>query len=681
MDPINERKMFQQLVRAASQPSTLQCFLFTPKLLPDLKYSDACSILNIMNGPWIEEPSKVWSSGDSWGTFLEAIFHQNDVTEKCAVQAIMGMLGSSIKAWHCAAAELLGRLIINPDNEPFLLPFAPQSGSLLFVTIEKLAILFISRFDAQAAAIGALYNLSEVNMDCRLKLASERWAVDRLLKIVRTPHPVPEVCRKATMILESLVSESQNRVALLAHESTFAEILLSDGKFSDIFARILYELTSRPNNKVAITCGVWGISSTIPFSVHHTLSSKPCVQIPSYSTLHAPCIIKHNNTHLTVSENSLTIAVVAEAVDLANAAAQAAKDAVSSAMALSEIKSMQTKVEREYLQEHGLVARRRQRRKRMRGGEFVDLDSCRDLMEGCVSWSERSGYLTHRQEGEFSGYLKEGTMLEAALTAFRTKRSSDEKVLLRARECRERITLSYKRLVVSIATPYQGKGLSLQDLIQEGCIGLLRGAQRFDAKRGNKLSTYVYWWIKQAIIRAIAKKSRLVRLPESMCAVARKVADATSLLQRQLGRWPTYHEIAHHKDLSASSVKIVTARSRHPIIMNQPVKNKEITLEDVIPGPDETRPEVIVAKQLMLQDMEKLLKTLNSREEYIIRMHYGLIGERVHSCDEIGKLLNLSRERIRRIHHSALTRLREERDSIESLRLKFDMKLCIVAFL
>ncbi|KAJ0975620.1 hypothetical protein J5N97_017585 [Dioscorea zingiberensis] len=409
-------------------------------------------------------------------------------------------------------------------------------------------------------------------------------------------------------------------------------------------------------------------SSTTPFSVHHTLSSKPCVQIPSYSTLLAPCIIKHNNTHLTVSENSLTIAVMAEAVALANAAAQAAKDAVSSAMALSEIKSMQTKVEREYLQEHGLVARRRQRRKRMRGGEFVDLDSCRDLMEGCVSRSERSGYLTRRQEGEFSAYLKEGTMLEASLTAFRTKGRSDEKVLLRARECRERITLSYKRLVISIATPYQGKGLSLQDLIQEGCIGLLQGAQRFDAKRGNKLSTYVYWWIKQAIIRAIAKKSRLVRLPGSMCAVARKVADATSLLQRQLGRWPTYHEIADYTDLSASSVKIVTARSRHPISMNRPVKNKEITLEDVIPGPDETRPEVIVAKQLMLQDMEKLLKTLNSREEYIIRMHYGLTGERVHSCDEIGRLLNLSRERIRQIHHSALTRLREERDLIESLR-------------
>ena len=91
-------------------------------------------------------------------------------------------------------------------------------------------------------------------------------------------------------------------------------------------------------------------------------------------------------------------------------------------------------------------------------------------------------------------------------------------------------------------------------------------------------------------------------------------------------------------------------------------------MQDVIPGPDETRPEIIVGKQLMVQDMEKLLKTLSAREEYIIRMHYGLTGERVHSCEEIGRLLNLSRERIRQIHRTTLTRLREEKDLIESLR-------------
>ncbi|KMT03836.1 hypothetical protein BVRB_8g188410 [Beta vulgaris subsp. vulgaris] len=165
----------------------------------------------------------------------------------------MGMLDSQVKAWHCAAAELLGRLIINPDNETFLLPFATQIYKRL------VDLLSLPAVDAQAAAVGALYNLVEVNMDCRLKLASERWAIDRLLKVVKAPHPVPEICRKAATILESLVSEPQNRIPLLAYENAFAEILFSESKHADIFARILYELTSRPNNKQGMARGVWGM--------------------------------------------------------------------------------------------------------------------------------------------------------------------------------------------------------------------------------------------------------------------------------------------------------------------------------------------------------------------------------------------------------------------------------------
>ncbi|KAK4478137.1 hypothetical protein RD792_017416 [Penstemon davidsonii] len=175
------------------------------------------------------------------------------MTEKRAVQAIMGMLGSAVKAWHCAAAELLGRLILNPDNEPFLLPFAPQIYKRL------VDLMSFPAGDAQAAAIGALYNLAEVNMDCRLKLASERWAVDRLLKVIKTPHPVPEVCRKAALILENLVLEPQNKPLLLAYENAFAEMLFSDTRYTDTFARILYELTSRPSNKVASARGIWGM--------------------------------------------------------------------------------------------------------------------------------------------------------------------------------------------------------------------------------------------------------------------------------------------------------------------------------------------------------------------------------------------------------------------------------------
>lgn len=175
------------------------------------------------------------------------------MTEKRAVQALMGVLGSAVKAWHCAAAELTGRLLINPDNEPFLLASATQINKRLVDIMSQPAI------DAQAAAIGALYNLSEINMDCRLKLASERWAIDRLLKVIKMPHPVPEVCRKAATILENLVSEPQNKPFLLMHENAFAEMLFGDPRYSDIFSRILYELTSRPSNKMASARGIWGM--------------------------------------------------------------------------------------------------------------------------------------------------------------------------------------------------------------------------------------------------------------------------------------------------------------------------------------------------------------------------------------------------------------------------------------
>ncbi|KAL8128887.1 hypothetical protein V2J09_018042 [Rumex salicifolius] len=174
------------------------------------------------------------------------------IKEKNAVQAIMGMLDSPVRAWHCAGAELLGRLIINPDNEPFLLPFTPQIYDRL------IDLLSSPTADAQAAAVGALYNLAEVNMDIRAKLASERWAIDRLLKVIKTPHPVPEACRKAATILESLVSEPQSRNLILAFENAFAEILFSDNKQSDFFARILCELTSRPSNRFGSARGIWG---------------------------------------------------------------------------------------------------------------------------------------------------------------------------------------------------------------------------------------------------------------------------------------------------------------------------------------------------------------------------------------------------------------------------------------
>ncbi|KAJ7528070.1 hypothetical protein O6H91_16G082300 [Diphasiastrum complanatum] len=176
---------------------------------------------------------------------------QGRITEKKALQAVMQMLESPVKAWHCSAAELLGRLIVNPDNEPFILPFAPQVYKRL------VDLLSSSGADSQAAAVAALYNFAEINMDCRLRLANERWAVGRLLRVIQAPHPVAEVCRKAALTLESLASEPENRTLLLAYEHSFAELALLDTRMSDTFARILWELSSKSNAKNTAR-GIWG---------------------------------------------------------------------------------------------------------------------------------------------------------------------------------------------------------------------------------------------------------------------------------------------------------------------------------------------------------------------------------------------------------------------------------------
>ncbi|KAL0911326.1 hypothetical protein M5K25_019459 [Dendrobium thyrsiflorum] len=403
------------------------------------------------------------------------------------------------------------------------------------------------------------------------------------------------------------------------------------------------------------------------------------------STLQAPLLHHHvqiskPSIHLLPLPQQLTppspaigiIAAASEAVSLANAAAEAARDALLLAYALTEIDPSQL-TNRLGFEQHENCLRDRRRRRRQRRGAELDV-SGKDNVEGsglaesCLSKTERSRYLTRDQEAEFSSCLKVVAMMEVASSrktssgaARMRRRRRNDRALLRARECRERITMSYKRLVVSVAAAYQGKGLSLQDLIQEGSIGLLRGAQRFDYKKGNKMSTYVYWWIRQAIMKALAKNSNIVRLPGYLCTMSARIVETKLLLKEKLKRSPTYEEIAETVGISTSSVRIICERSHRPISIDQPINGEKIALKDIIQGPDERRPEVIVNRKLLLQNMEMLLKALGEREEHIIRSYYGINGETSLTFDEIGRSINLSRERVRQIYYNALARMKEDK--------------------
>ncbi|KAJ4979475.1 hypothetical protein NE237_010255 [Protea cynaroides] len=394
-----------------------------------------------------------------------------------------------------------------------------------------------------------------------------------------------------------------------------------------------------------------------------------------------------------VSDDSVTITDAAEGVAFANDAVQAARDAVSSESVLVEFpidghNGCQCEIDWLYElrdKRHALGTQKRKRRKRKKMSEFSDKASYGN-MEPPSFRPSRSQFLTRREEAEFSSHLREGARLEAArrrieergegepsssqwAQAVGMERRDLDRKLCRARESRERIILSYQRLISHIAISYQGKGLSLQDLIQEGSIGLLHGVERFDPEKGYKLSTYVYWWIKQAVIRAIANKSRIIRLPGRMSERVAKIAEANTLLSTRLRRLPSYDEIADMVNINVSSVKLICERSRSPISAERTLTNQgSLTLQEIVSGPEETRPEVMVSKQQMKQDLEKLLRTLDDREEYIVRLLFGLNGETPRSFEEIGRILNLSRERVRQINGNALSKLRQM-STIDDLRV------------
>ncbi|CAM8967862.1 unnamed protein product [Rhodiola kirilowii] len=319
----------------------------------------------------------------------------------------------------------------------------------------------------------------------------------------------------------------------------------------------------------------------------------------------------------------------------------------------------------------GVEGRRKKRRRRRKGCERVE------NVEQVLVRNGNLGFLSTAEDANYSLCLKENARLDAVrrklsehgdqgavssqwANAAGIKRRNLDRKLCNGRESQETIVRSYKRLVVSVASSYQGRGLSLPDLIQEGSIGLLRGAERFDPERGYKLSTYVYWWIKQAIVRAIENKSRLIRLPGNMCGKLAKVAEASNNLSKKLQRVPTYDEIAKVVKLPVSTVRLVSERSRGPISFDgAPTDRGPMSMQPIIPGPEEITPDEMLKRWFIKETVRKLLQTLCEREVRILSLHFGLTGETPQSFEEVAKRVNLSRERVRQVNGIALSKLQQ----------------------
>ena len=223
----------------------------------------------------------------------------------------------------------------------------------------------------------------------------------------------------------------------------------------------------------------------------------------------------------------------------------------------------------------------------------------------------------------------------------------------------EKLTRANLRFVVSVAKQYQNQGLSLADLINEGNIGLIKAAKRFDETRGFKFISYAVWWIRQAILQALAEQSRIVRVPLNRAGALHRIGRRSSTLLQELGREPTVEEIAEGLEISREEVERTLAISQSHLSLDAPVTpGEDNRLLDYLPDQYSPGPEDEAYERALKETVEGALSTLKEREAKILSLYFGLDDQDPMTLEEIGALLGITRERVRQIKEKALLRLR-----------------------
>src|SRR4030043_1190994 len=215
------------------------------------------------------------------------------------------------------------------------------------------------------------------------------------------------------------------------------------------------------------------------------------------------------------------------------------------------------------------------------------------------------------------------------------------------------------RFVVSVAKQYQNQGMSLPDLINEGNLGLMKAAQRFDETRGFKFISYAVWWIRQSILQAMAEQARIVRLPLNRCSQINKIKKTINVLEQKFEREPTLFEITQESELNPDDVTKAIKNAGRYISMDAPLaQDEEGDMYDVLLNEDISSPDKDLLTDSLRKEIERALNTLTQREANIIRLYFGLSGKHVHTLEEISEKYNLTKERVRQIKERTIMRLK-----------------------
>jgi RNA polymerase primary sigma factor len=264
---------------------------------------------------------------------------------------------------------------------------------------------------------------------------------------------------------------------------------------------------------------------------------------------------------------------------------------------------------------------------------------------------------TNRESQSLDKYLQEIGKVELLvfqeeIDLARWIKKGDQKAL-------EKLTKANLRFVVSVAKQYQNQGLSLGDLINEGNLGLIKAAKRFDETRGFKFISYAVWWIRQSILQALAEQSRIVRLPLNRVGALNKIGKAFSTLEQEFEREPSASELAEELDMSLFEVSDTLKISGRHLSMDAPfAQGEDNRLLDVIQDNRQPTPDSGLLEQSLKDEVKRALATLSEREAQVIKLYFGLDSEHSLTLEEIGEKFNLTRERVRQIKEKAIRRLR-----------------------